>query len=170
MGGYIELRTFLLKIINNFKSMTDEVISNLEPINEEDLNLKDKFLGGREAEKKNENQKENIVLTEKKPERKEGIVEKEAAYSKIISKAPNQAKPTPPKEDIETDATAANSGIDAESKINNLVKLAETKGITHAVKVARHMEDNYTLDEFHDRLLGEELHKALIDRGIIKEI
>ena len=32
------------------------------------------------------------------------------------------------------------------------------------------MEDNYTLDEFHDRLLGEELHKALVDKGIIKEI
>ena len=72
--------------------------------------------------------------------------------------------------DVATDAATTNSGIDAESKITNLVQLAETKGIPHAVKVARHMEDNYTLDEFHDRLLGEELHDALVKNGMIKEI
>jgi hypothetical protein len=150
--------------------MADETISNLEPINEEDLNLKDKFVGGGEAKKTVESQKENITPFEAKPEKKEGSAEKEAAYSKILSKAPPQTKATQPEEDVVADASAVNTGIDAESKIDNLVKLAETKGITHAVKVAQHMEDNYTLDEFHDRLLGEELHKALLAKGIIKEI
>jgi len=150
--------------------MADEIISNLEPINEEDLNLKDKFLGGKELKKTTESPKENIIRVEKKPEKKEGIVEKEAAYSKILSKAPSQAKKTQIVEDVAVDASTVNTGIDAESKIDNLVKLAETKGVAHAVKVAQHMEDNYTLDEFHDRLLGEELHKALVDKGIIKEI
>ena len=149
--------------------MADEIISNLEPIGDEDLNLKEKFTGGGKPPVTIESQKENVAPIEAKPEKKEGVIEKEAAYSKILSKVPAQNK-TAPDEDVAADASAVNTGIDAESKINNLVKLAETKGIPHAVKVARHMEDNYTLDEFHDRLLGEELHKALITKGIIKEI
>ena len=68
--------------------MADEVISNLEPINDEDLNLKDKFVGGSEPKKATVSQKENLASLENKPERKEGSVEKEAAYSKILSKVP----------------------------------------------------------------------------------
>lgn len=148
--------------------MTDEIISNLEPIDENDLNLKEKFSGG-EA-KKEANVKEEVPqIVEKKIERKEGSAEKETAYAKILSKIPAQNQAVIA-DDVAGDADSANAGIDAESKINNLVKIAETKGIAHAVKVARHLEDNYTLDEFHDRLLSEELHKALVAKGIIKEI
>jgi hypothetical protein len=153
--------------------MTDEIISNLEPIEEGDMNLKEKFIGGGGTGKMEMGKEEmaNPVekIIEKPAERKEGVVEKEAAYSKILSKIPTQS-PAVPADDVAMDATSANSGIDAQSKVTNLVKIAETKGIAHAVKVARHMEDNYTLDEFHDKLLGEELHSALVTKGIIKEI
>ena len=44
------------------------------------------------------------------------------------------------------------------------------KGVVHAVKVARHLEDNYALDEFHDRMLADELHEALIKKGLIEEV
>ncbi|MCX6761407.1 MAG: hypothetical protein NTY33_00965 [Candidatus Moranbacteria bacterium] len=146
----------------------------LEPIEEGDLDLKTKFLkGGVSPEKmaapslpKAEAEK---APAPEAPERKEGRMEKEDAYAKILSKAPVQNQ-NMPVADVATDATSANAEIDVESKIGNLIKLAETKGIPHAVKVARHMEDNYALDEFHDRMLGEELHKALVAKGMIREV
>jgi len=152
--------------------MVDEIKSNLEPIEEGDLDLKEKFLGADKPEgAMPESPKEAVHSIEGAVERKEGAGEKESSYSKILSKV-NAKSPVvlTSDTDVATDASATNSGIDAESKITNLVQLAETKGIPHAVKVARHMEDNFTLDEFHDRLLGEELHSALVQKGMIKEM
>lgn len=150
--------------------MNDEIISNLEPIEEGDLNLKEKFIGGKKPENfLGKNEEAVPVVLEQKRERKEGEAEKEAAYSKILSKLPSQNQKTQT-DDVAADASLVNNEIDAESKISNLIKIAETKSIAHAVNVARHMEDNYTLDEFHDRLLGEELHDALVKKGMIKEI
>ena len=148
-------------------------MSNLEPINEEDLNLKEKFLGGGEASKvsteENPEQKAEVPTTpEQTVERKEGAVEKDETYNKILSKV---ASPAPVVHgDVPTDADAASQEKDAESKITNLVNLAQMKGIAHAVKVAQHLEDNYVLDEFHDRLLSDELHDALVKKGLIKEL
>jgi hypothetical protein len=48
--------------------------------------------------------------------------------------------------------------------------LAEAKGVVHAVKVAQHLEDNYLLDELHDRLLATDLHDALVKKGMITEV
>ncbi|MFZ2976131.1 MAG: hypothetical protein WA055_05910 [Candidatus Moraniibacteriota bacterium] len=149
--------------------MTDEIKSNLEPIEEGDLNLKEKFTGGGKVENIARDKEEEAFPTPEKIERKEGVVEKEAAYSKILSKLPAQSQKVQT-DDVATDAISVNTGIDAESKIDNLIKIAETKSIVHAVKVAQHMEDNYILDEFHDRMLGEELHNALVAKGMIKEI
>lgn len=153
--------------------------SNLEPLDEGDLNLKEKFIGGAAAPETEkaapgavpETKIETPHAIEGAVERKEGAAEKEAAYSKILSKFAASPRATvTTDEEVKTDAAVAAAGTDAESKIINLVKIAETKGIPHAVKVARHLEDNYTLDEFHDRLLGDELHDALVAKGMIKEI
>lgn len=159
--------------------MADEIKSNLEPIEESDLNLKEKFTGAGEAPKSAENkteEKEIIMpaggaeIAPEKAERKEGAIEREETYSKILSKVGAQTHQTTGGDEVKSDAETANAGMDAESKITNLVNLAQAKGIPHAVKVARHMEDNYTLDEFHDRMLAEELHNALVSKGMIKEI
>lgn len=156
--------------------MSDLTKSNLEPIEEGDLGLKEKFIGGGEAEKKSDGlaQKETVPLKipglPEQPERKEGAVEKEAAYSKILSKV-SAAQPVIIKSsEISDDAQNVNEETDAQSKIQNLVNLATTKSIAHAVKVARHLEDNYVLDEFHDRLLSEELHDALVKKGLIHPV
>jgi hypothetical protein len=152
--------------------MPDETRSNLEPIEESDLNLKEKFIAGTQPKKLSEiiseNKMENPNLPEKDMERKEGKAETEEAYNKILSKT---AAPMPAvDEDIANDAKEIVSReMDAESRINNLVGLAEAKGVVHAVSVAKHMQDNYILDEFHDRL-ADELHDALIKKGLIKEI
>jgi len=150
--------------------MVDELNkSNLEPIEENDLNLKDKFIG---VEKSSSEMPTEISEVPTSPEaaveRKEGLAEKDGAYSKILSKITHAAPVA--QDDISNDADAVSREQDAENKINNLVNLAQMKGVAHAVKVARHLEDNYVLDEFHDRLLSDELHDALLQKGIIKGV
>lgn len=154
--------------------------TNLKPIKEKDANLEEKFSGGSEA-----SQPEGLKISETKTEkpaseqlpkmeqeqpleRKEGLMEKEDAYAKILSKVADDK--TAKEEDISVDAEMAMREKDAEAKVNNLVTLAETKGLAHAVKVARHMENNYVLDEFHDKLLADELHEFLAKKGLIKEM
>jgi len=155
--------------------MADETKANLEPIGEGDLSLKEKFLGGALPEKTTGDvaPKEEVITAPEsiveKPERREGAMEKDDAYANILSKVSSQ-KAVPADDDVSSDAAVVNQEIDAESKINNLVNLAATKSIAHAVNVARHLEDNYVLDEFHDRLLSDELHDALVKKGLIKEV
>ena len=145
---------------------------NLEPIDNKDLDLKNKFTMDVEKGKTEagEPKIETVAPSvEKLPEaRKEGTVEKEKAYSKILSKV-KSIQPTSQNIVID-DAKSASEEATAEAKIQKLVLLAKEKGVVHAVKVARHLEDNYTLDEFHDRLLADELHTALVQKGLIREI
>jgi hypothetical protein len=181
--------------------MAEEKNSNLEPLEDDDLNLKDKFLGGgpvktmkemaetagekapdlmplkktaseetpeKPTEIFSENIPESEAAGEKIIEKDERQIEKDSSYQKIVSQI-TSAQPVMVDE-VENDADVANMEMDVKGKVENLVKLAETKGLAHAVKVAKHLEDNYALDEFHDRLLSEELHAALVMRGIIKPI
>jgi hypothetical protein len=102
-------------------------------------------------------------------ESQEGTGEKEDVYTKILAIVKKQ---TPPADDssVPQDAAAVRAEETSEARINNLVNLAMQKGVIHAVKVARHLEDNYTLDEMHDRLLADEFHKALVEKGLLKEL
>lgn len=150
--------------------------SNLEPIDESDLDLKDKFVAGGALKEKGSEPTGNAPLDVEAPsipetvvERKEGAQEKEAAYSKILSKVPSDAPQTPQQGNVSSDAKEMSEMKDYESKLEKLVGIAESKGVVHAVKVARHMEDNYLLDELHDKLLSQDLHDALVRKGLITE-
>lgn len=143
--------------------------NSLNPIKEgEEKNPAEKMEQKPESAEAKEIQAEKIPTPEQSPERKEGVAEKEDAYAKILSKVTDGK--TAKDEEVSLDAEIAMRQKDAEAKVNNLVSLAETKGVAHAVKVARHMEDNYILDEFHDKLLSDELHEFLAKKGLIKEI
>ena len=152
----------------------------LEPIEENDLDLKSKFIGG-SAPKKEKAEKEVVSGNnlEKKPvpnvlpksellEKKEGQIEKETAYNRILAKVKNPTMAL--QSDISVDAKMANSETEYENKVIKLVEIAQAKGVAHAVKVARHLEDNYLLDELHDRLLADDLHDALVKKGMITEV
>jgi hypothetical protein len=150
--------------------MVDEIKSNLEAIEDDDLSLKNKFKSKVEfLGKDGEVQKNPILNVGEKVERREGIVEKDSAYSKILAQVPKSVQAVK-NDEVVNDAKNVSIEIDAKGKIEKLVVLAQEKGLPHAVSVARHMEDNYTLDEFHDRLIGDELHLALIEKGIIKKL
>jgi hypothetical protein len=142
-------------------------MNNLEPVEEKDLDLEGKFKKPPEPEEE---------FAEKEAEKEPGgsqeisVAEKDTAYSKILNKVQQHPKLQSNDEEIKKDAESTFQKVDAQSQIQHLVDLALTKGVIHAVKVARHLEDNYVLDVFHDRLLADDLHEALIKEGLIKEI
>ena len=145
--------------------------SNLEPIEESDLNLEGKFKHGSVDFSGNENRPESapaITIEREKPQEM-SAGEKDASYEKILSKVQAQTDNVN-QEEVASDAQAGVQKIDAKSQIQHLVDIAQQKGVVHAVKVARHMENNYILDTFHDSMLADELHDALVKKGMIKEI
>ncbi|GBE16800.1 hypothetical protein BMS3Abin15_00624 [bacterium BMS3Abin15] len=140
--------------------------SNLEPINEKDLDLENKFKG---AKKESE---DDVAKIEKEKPKEVAKAKRESAYGKILSKIKSRHTKIQDnsKERVESDAKNAFENTDAESQVQQLVDVAMNKGVIHAVKVAKHIEDNYVLDMFHDKLLADELHDALIKKGLIEEI
>lgn len=60
---------------------------------------------------------------------------------------------------VKDDAQAL-SEVDEEERINKLLNLADSKGVVHAVNVARTLEDLYALDMFRDTLI-ERFHEKL---------
>ncbi len=142
--------------------------SNLEPIEDSDLDLEGKIKRGTTG---NVQEKEAPVFAAEKETPVEiSAAEKDNAYGNILSKVQVQADDKIDQQEISQDAAIGIQKTDAESQIGHLIDVAQQKGIIHAVKVARHMEDNYVLDTFHDRLLADELHSALLAKGMIKEL
>lgn len=148
----------------------------LEPIDESDLDTKQQFTGSAEASKKaaetgvsKEEQSEASAKIEKENPREVAKAEKDSSYNKILSKVKTQPQAQSSDDDVKTDAKKASEKTDLDSRVVSLVDLAMNKGVVHAVKVAQHLEDNYVLDMFHDKLMADELHDALLKKGLIKE-
>lgn len=143
-------------------------MSIIEPIEEKDLDLEAKFKG--KAETSPRGDLNESVKAEKEPASELSPAEKDSAYNKILAKVQQSTQMTVDPGDVRSDAASVYQKPDAESQIQHLVDLAIAKGVPHSVKVARHLEDNYVLDMFHDKLLSDELHDALMKKGLIKEI
>lgn len=146
-------------------------MSNLEPIDEKDLDLASKFGEAGRMAKKVENRPENPVFNPEQESAREIIsAENDKVYNKILSKVKSKQAARPSDDDVKDDAQKTIEKQDAESQIQHLVDIALNKGVVHAVKVAKHLEDNYVLDMFHDKLLSDELHRALMQKGLIGEM
>jgi hypothetical protein len=142
--------------------------SNLEPIDDKDLDLERKL--GRSLSENPTAQEAQVFAVEKEMPTEISSAEKDSAYGKILSKVQTQATSNTDQAEVSRDAQIGFEKNNAEGQVSHLLDLAQQKGVVHAVKVARHMEDNYILDTFHDKLLADELHSALVTRGMIKEI
>ena len=70
--------------------------------------------------------------------------------------------------DVVLDAKHIGALTDEESKVEKLLALAGTKGVVHAVKVARSLKDYYALDRMHDELAGK-LYQGLLEKGLIQK-
>ena len=150
--------------------MSDEkaIDSTLEPLDEE-VNLAKKF-GHIEKDGPGavENNKESGAFSAEKKEAKEVLAtEKDATYDEVLSKITQKSTTSDDDEVVKTDASVVAQKMDVESQIQHLVDLATTKGVVHAVKVAKHMDDNYVLDSLHDKIISEEFHKALRDKDLL---
>ena len=142
--------------------------SNLEPIEESDLDMESKIKKG--FTKENHQEFAPIPDMEREKPQEISAGEKNNAYNKILSKVQTQTDDKTSQDEVVSDAKVGVQKMDAETQIQHLVDLAQQKGVVHAVKVARHMEDNFILDTFHDRMLVDELHDALVKNGMIAEL
>lgn len=132
-----------------------------ENVSPEYVPLEDRF--ARAAQESTEAKQEHAV--EHGTERV--AAEKKSSYDAILSKVKSS---TPSDEGtIMQDASTLDQQTDRESQITHLIDLAMAKGVEHAVKVAQKAEDYYVLDQLHDRLLADDLHEALMSRGLIEE-
>ncbi len=138
--------------------------SNLESVENVDLTGGSKFSSFEKEAGENE---KNILKKEKETAREVVGAEKESIYSQTLSRIKASVSVS---DEIKEDAQKISQEKDVQSLINNLVDLALNKGVKHAVKVARYTQDNYVLDQFHDKLLTEELHRALINKGLLEDI
>jgi hypothetical protein len=142
--------------------------SNLEPIEESDLDLESKLKRGGVDSSREESAP--FAEIEKEIPQEISAAEKDDSYGKILAQVQTQSTDEIDQTIVAADAQEGAAKIDAESQVQHLVDIASQKGVVHAVKVAQHMQDNYVLDTFHDKMLGEELHSALLAKGMIKEI
>lgn len=104
---------------------------------------------------------------EKSPEAaKESAKEK---YNDILSQVkPALSGGTLSSEGVATDAKNVYAETDAGARVTQLLSLAETKGVEHAVKVAVHLNDFYVLDRMHDEL-AEKFYDALKAKGLLHD-
>ncbi|MEI8344143.1 MAG: hypothetical protein WCF93_04300 [Candidatus Moraniibacteriota bacterium] len=139
----------------------------MEPIDEKDLDFAARF--NRPVSDNFQEKEIPVQTTEREMPTEISSAERDSAYGRILSKVQAQTDDTD-QDDVSDDAKTAAKKTNAQSQVSYLIDIAGQKGVVHAVKVARQMEDNYVLDNFHDKLLADELHNALIARGMIKEI
>lgn len=88
-------------------------------------------------------------------------------YNQLLSKvAPGQVGDD--EAAIIMDAKHIGAMTDETSKVQKLLDLATTKGVAHAVKVARSLKDYFALDTMHDTLANK-LYEGLLAKGLIEK-
>ncbi len=86
-------------------------------------------------------------------------------FSAILTQSGSTSSAAP--QEIHTDAEKVGQLTDAASRVNQLVELAQVKGVAHAVAVARKLNDLYVLDTMHDEL-ADKLYDAFKAKGLIQ--
>lgn len=112
---------------------------------------------------------EIFPVGEKEVSSEGGREQPEGKYDKILSRV-TPVGPVMASTDGDAASDAKNIGVtaDEESKIQKLLDLAATKGVAHAVKVARSLRDYYALDRMHDELV-DKLYEGLLAKGLISK-
>lgn len=57
----------------------------------------------------------------------------------------------------------------AEEKIEKLIQIAKEQDPASAIRVARHLQDNYVLDQTQGELTEDAVYEELVKRGLVKE-
>ena len=122
------------------------------------------------AEKKEMNF-ENISNPESNFEKKEDF-EKRKEVLESIKKSDEIEKNDSmvSEESVEIHAKDISLIKDIEQQIEKIVQLAVQKDPYVAIKVAKHLDENYILDQVHDKLREDEVRKILIDKKLLENI
>lgn len=118
-----------------------------------------------------ENANGSFPVMEKESVVEGGKEQLEGKYNEILSRVTPSGSATALSDDDEEthlDAKSISMTVDEESKIQKLLDLAGTKGVVHAVKVARSLKDYYALDRMHDELV-DKLYDGLLAKGFIQK-
>ena len=107
------------------------------------------------------------IIPAKKRELLEGGNEQVSERLSSLLSVVSTTSPVPDPAQVSTDAATVHAATDAASQVNQLVALAQTKGLAHAVAVARQMNDFYVLDTMHDELV-DQFYEALRTKGLIE--
>ena len=123
-------------------------------------------LDGKRKETKTENGKE--VLAEI-IESKEGQI---SLNDRIKNAFPEKTKNVAAKNDghgvIANHLQEIASLESAEDQIHRIIEIAQTKGPQEALKIARHLQNNFVLDESYGGMLEDTVHQKLVEQGLIK--
>lgn len=141
--------------------MAEEVIA--EGVKEEEMSVSE---GKAEAMPEGVVEVGTPVSPEQAPERIEG------KYQELLSRVTPTKTVSAHADDEENDPVLDAKHIgaltDEASKVQKLLDLAQTKGVVHAVKVARTLKDYYALDRMHDEL-SDKLYQGLLEKGLIEK-
>lgn len=74
------------------------------------------------------------------------------------------------KEHVKFQAKDIASIENPDDQITKIVDLASKKDPYFAIKVAKHIDNNYILDRVHDELTEDQVRDALIKKGLLEEI
>lgn len=109
---------------------------------------------------------ESAPVVEQETDTEKVLEGKSERYSQILSQVGRAQTTTD--DEIDTDAHAVGAVEAAEEKVHKLVELAQVKGVAHAVRVAKRMNDLYVLDTMHDEL-ADKLYDGLLAKGLIEK-
>lgn len=94
-----------------------------------------------------------------KVEGRESLTEEEKAIKEKLKKEVEMLKLNPQAQDDAQKKARQIKDLGAEGKLKKLFSVAEEKGLSFAVQVAKDMKDPYILDVFHDLLAKDEYYK-----------
>lgn len=111
-------------------------------------------------------QQEQSPMLERERPVEAKVEQKSERMSQILSKVKSVGAQRTSDDEVDADAAQAGTQADAEQKVHVLVEMAQLKGVAHAVRVAKRMNDLYVLDMTHDEL-ADKLYEGLLAKGLI---
>ena len=133
---------------NGKKNAVEEKAGQIEKIGEfSKERIGEKVLEELYAEKKEALEKRELLLKKEKLVREK--LKEEAMKIRMSFKLKEEAKKK----------AKQIKNLDTKERLRYLLVLAEEKGVSFAVRIARNMKDAYTLDLFHDILARDKLYK-----------
>lgn len=142
----------------------------------------EKLKNAESAEHKEEHGKdelEKMIKRNQKMVHESEITAVERAQEQILQSAPvtttvkeedSKESAEKQKEHVKFHARDIASFENPEDQIAKIVELASSKDPYFAIKVARHIDNNYILDRVHDGLTESQVREALIKKGLLEEI